>query len=164
MEENILQDKKSLKSVIGKTADFTELAKVCVAFANAKGGRLYIGIEDDDNLPPADQIIQVGLPERIIKRINELTYNVALQSEVVSASNGGEYIILNVLRTASSVASTTKGLYYIRDDQDSRPVLPDELIRLVSDKTAYFSWDCIPKVKNSITTNNIFFMTPKFKL
>ena len=71
MEENILQDKKSLKSVIGKTADFTELAKDCVAFANAKGGRLYIGIEDDDNLPPADQIIQVGLPERIIKRINE---------------------------------------------------------------------------------------------
>ena len=156
MEENILQDKKSLKSVIGKTADFTELAKDCVAFANAKGGRLYIGIEDDDNLPPADQIIQVGLPERIIKRINELTYNVALQSEVVSASNGGEYIILNVLRTASSVASTTKGLYYIRDDQDSRPVLPDELIRLVSDKTAYcwetkvslnIRWDHCDKAK-----------------
>ena len=39
MEENILQDKKSLKSVTGKTADFTELAKDCVAFANAKGDK-----------------------------------------------------------------------------------------------------------------------------
>lgn len=50
MQEGTLFDKKSLKTVVGKTADFNELAKDCVAFANAKGGHLHIGIEDDDEL------------------------------------------------------------------------------------------------------------------
>lgn len=35
MEENITQDKKSLKSVIDKTADYRELAGDCVAFAES---------------------------------------------------------------------------------------------------------------------------------
>ena len=42
-------------------------------------------------------------------------------------------------------------MYYIRDDQDSRPVLPDELIRLVSDKTAY-CWET--KVSLNIRWDN----------
>lgn len=36
MTESLTFDKKSIKSVSGKTADFNELAKDCVAFANAK--------------------------------------------------------------------------------------------------------------------------------
>lgn len=137
MDENIIKDKKSLKSVIDKSADFGELAGDCVAFANARGGQLYIGIEDDASVPPTDQKIPEGLPERIIKRINELTYNVALRYEVATAENNGQYIILSILPSASSVAATTKGVYFIRDDDKSRRVMPDELTRLVSDKSAY---------------------------
>ena len=47
MQENAKYDKKSLKTVQGKTANFGELAKDCVAFANSNGGYLAIGIEDD---------------------------------------------------------------------------------------------------------------------
>ena len=45
-------DHKSLRAVTGKTADWSELAKDCVAFANALGGRLLIGVEDGHALPP----------------------------------------------------------------------------------------------------------------
>jgi ATP-dependent DNA helicase RecG len=38
MEENLINDKKSLKIVTGKTADWQELAKDCVCFANTRGG------------------------------------------------------------------------------------------------------------------------------
>lgn len=54
MEENKQFDKKSLRYVIGKTADFGELAKDCVAFANTNGGFLAIGIEDDAVLPDVE--------------------------------------------------------------------------------------------------------------
>ena len=54
MEENKQFDKKSLRYVIGKTADFGELAKDCVAFANTNGGFLAIGIEDDVVLPDVE--------------------------------------------------------------------------------------------------------------
>ena len=49
MKENSIYDKKSLRTVVGKNADFNELAKDCVAFSNAEGGSIDIGIEDGPN-------------------------------------------------------------------------------------------------------------------
>lgn len=140
MEENNKFDNKSLKKVTGRTADFDELSKDCVAFANSHGGYLAIGIEDGEEKPAPDQKIPDDLPEKIIKRINELTINVALRPEVIDADNGGQYVKLHVLPSQVSIASTTKGVYYIRDHDSSRPLLPDELSRLISDKPAY-SWE-----------------------
>ena len=52
VKESQTYDRKSIRTVTGKTADFDEIAKDCVAFANRDGGHLDIGIEDDDELPP----------------------------------------------------------------------------------------------------------------
>ncbi len=51
MEENKNFEKKSLKFLKGKNTDWDELAKDCVSFANAQGGFIYIGIEDNQTLP-----------------------------------------------------------------------------------------------------------------
>ena len=140
MKENNKFDNKSLKKVTGRTADFDELSKDCVAFANSHGGYLAIGIEDGEDKPAPEQRIPDDLPEKIIKRINELTINVALRPEVIDADNGGQYMKLHVLPSQVSIASTTKGVYFIRDHDSSRPLLPDELSRLITDKPAY-SWE-----------------------
>ena len=47
MKENSSLDKKSLSIIDGKKADWKELAKDCVCFANGVGGKILIGIEDD---------------------------------------------------------------------------------------------------------------------
>ena len=148
MIEGINFDKKSLKAIIGRTSEFNELAKDCVAFANAKGGIIIIGIEDDSDLPPKGQFIQEDIPEKAIKRLNELTINVGLQYTIKTAKNGSNFIELNISRSASTVACTSNGHYYIRDSDRSRPIMPDELIRLSDDKTAY-SWET--KVTQKIT-------------
>lgn len=140
MEENSKFDKKSLKTVVGKTANFGELAKDCVAFANSNGGKLSIGIENEADLPDSNQVISDDLPEKIVKRINELTINVAVRPEVVIAANGGQYIDLHVFPSQVSIASTTKGQYLVRDHDKSRVLLPDELSRLISDKPSY-NWE-----------------------
>jgi len=70
-------DRKSLKLVSGKTAQWDELAKDCVAFANAQGGRILVGIEDGETGPHSGQRISTELAEKVIKRISELTVNVA---------------------------------------------------------------------------------------
>ena len=106
-------DRKSLKTVVGKTQDFSEIAKDCVAFANAKGGELHIGIEDGMELPPEHQKIEDNLPSNVIQRLNQLTVNVYLQGIKTIANNGGEYLIL-IVAPSSSVASTTKGQFFIR--------------------------------------------------
>jgi ATP-dependent DNA helicase RecG len=48
-------DRKSLRKVTGKSANWQELASDCVCFANSAGGKLLIGIEDGAELPPAEQ-------------------------------------------------------------------------------------------------------------
>lgn len=130
-------DKKSIDVISGKKANFSELVKDCVAFANHKGGHLHIGIEDKEDLPYANQTISIDLAENAIRRLNELSINLGLNYQICTAENGGQYLDIEIYQSRSSVASTTKGGYYMRDNDKSRALLPDELIRLVGDKPSY---------------------------
>ena len=51
MIENSLYDKKSMRAITGKTANFKEIACDCVAFSNAEGGYIDFGIEDNEDEP-----------------------------------------------------------------------------------------------------------------
>lgn len=130
-------DKKSLRLLTKSSPDWDELACDCVAFANARGGKLLIGVEDDAEKPPAAQRVQDTLVERISKRIPQITMNVGVLPRKLTADNGGEYIELEVFRNGQTVASMSDGRYFLRVADESRPLLPDELTRLMSDKTAY---------------------------
>lgn len=140
MQEGQKIEKKSLRLVLGKAANWTELAKDCVCFANARGGTIHIGIEDDAELPPLEQQIEAELPYRISKRISELTINVGTIPSIETASNGGQYIALRILQSGSTIASTTDGKYFYRISDECKPVLPEDLIRLMTDKPA-FIWE-----------------------
>lgn len=139
--EGQICDKKSLRSVTGKSSDFPEIAKDCVAFANAQGGRLLIGIEDKETLPPLDQRIKPELLDTIRKRIAELTVNVLALPCIVQAENGGEYIDLAIHRS-QGVASTSDGRYYIRIADTSQPVLGDDVMRLAGERASY-PWESL---------------------
>lgn len=92
MKENSIYDKKSLRTVVGKNADFNELAKDSVAFSNAEGGSIDIGIEDDQTLPPEEQKIPDGLATEIVNKVTGKTQGVVLSAETLVAENGGEFI------------------------------------------------------------------------
>jgi ATP-dependent DNA helicase RecG len=152
MKENQHLEKKSIRLVTGANPEWKELSKDCVCFANARGGTIYIGIENNDQQPPIAQLINPDLPALIRKKVSENTVNVATHAEIVTAANGGQYIELRVLPSASTVASTTDGRYYIRISDDCKPVLPDELNRLFTDKTA-FQWET--KVARSVFKSEV---------
>lgn len=133
--EGQLRDQKSLRAVTGKTADWAELAKDCIAFANASGGQLLLGMEDGEDLPPAGQRIPADLPDTLRRKLAERTVNVTVLPDVVTAANGGEFIALRVPRSLA-VASTTDGRYYLRVSDQSRPVTGDEVLRLASERAA----------------------------
>lgn len=97
--EGQLRDQKSLRAVTGRTADWGELAKDCVAFANATGGQLLLGIEDGEDRPPAEQRIPADLPDTLRRKLAERTVNVTVLPDVATAANGGEFIALRVPRS-----------------------------------------------------------------
>jgi ATP-dependent DNA helicase RecG len=133
--EGQLLDQKSLRAVTGKTADWNEIAKDCIAFANATGGRLLLGIEDGENAPPSNQHIPADLPDTLRRKLAERTVNVSVLPDVVTAPNGGQYIELRIPR-AMAVASTTDGRYFLRVADQSKPVTGDDVMRLASERAA----------------------------
>ena len=140
MKENSIYDKKSLRTVVGKSSDFNELAKDCVAFSNAEGGCIDIGIEDDQTLPPEEQKIPDGLATEIVNKINGKTQGVVLSAETLIAENGGEYIKLHILRNANLPSATTSGKFFLRIGDNSVPVGPEDISRLAEDKGC-LSWE-----------------------
>jgi ATP-dependent DNA helicase RecG len=131
--ENQNTDQKSLRVITGKTADWEELAKDCVCFANSQGGRLLIGIEDNDHLPPAGQTIPADLLDRLRKRIGELTVNVQVLPQIMTAENSSQYIELTI-SLAIGVASTSDGRYYLRVADSCQPVLGDDVLQLANER------------------------------
>ena len=140
MKENSLYDKTSLRTVVGKTADFAELAKDCVAFSNAQGGVIDVGIENDDTLPPADQRVPEELPTTVVNKISGITHGVITSTEIATADNGGEFIRLSILRNPNAIAVTSSGKIYVRIGDNSVPVGSEDVARLAADKGC-ISWE-----------------------
>ena len=151
MKENSIYDKKSLRAIEGKNADFDEIAKDCVAFSNAEGGIIDFGIEDDATIPPASQKIPEELPVSLVNKINGKVQGVMVNVEVITADNGGEFLRLHILRNPHSIAATSSGKLYYRMGDKSMPVAPEDISRLAEEKgnirwedvVSNFSWnDC----------------------
>jgi ATP-dependent DNA helicase RecG len=140
MIENGLLDKKSLRALTKTNPDWNEVAKDCVCFANAQGGRILFGIEDEADSPEPNQKIPEGLLAKLQKQVQSRTINVSIVPQVMTAENGGEYLELLVQRNGTSIAATSGGKYYMRVEDDCKPILPDELTRLLADKGA-FVWE-----------------------
>lgn len=140
MHESQYIDKKRLKVLTQRNPDWQELAKDCVSFANARGGTIIFGIDDSDSEPPRNQIIDKDLPFKVVRRISELTINVGVTPEITTSENGSQCLALHVLPSVNTVASTTDGKYYYRASDKCVPLLPDELMRLLTDKPS-FIWE-----------------------
>ena len=132
-DEGQVFDRKSLRLLVGRSADFSSLAQDCVAFANGAGGQIHVGVEDDADVPAAEQRVEPRLVDRVRKRIGELTVNVQVQPEVRTAENGGELLVLHIPRS-TSVASTTDGRYFLRVGDQTRPLVGEDVMRLASER------------------------------
>jgi ATP-dependent DNA helicase RecG len=126
-------ERKSLRALLGRSPDWDGVARSCVGFANGEGGRLLLGIEDGDNLPPADQRVPEGLADQVRRRVGELTVNVHIVPTIETAENGGEFVAVAVSRSAG-VASTSDGRYFIRVADTCVPVVGDEVLRLMNER------------------------------
>ncbi len=128
-------DRKSRRAAGGSAADFDDLATHCLACANAAGGEIHLGIEDDATEPPAGQRVPDGLVDKIRKRIGELTSAVHVAPEIRTAANGGQYVVL-VIPRATGIASTSNGRYFVRVGDASQPLVGDDVRRLLDERSA----------------------------
>ena len=133
-------DQKSLRYALGKHEDADGLACDCVGFANAAGGTILLGIEDGQDEPPASQRVADDFPDRVRKRLAQITVYVGVAVRKVAVGNGGEFVEVQVFRNEQSIAATSDGRYFIRVSDETRRLLPDDLGRLMAEKNS-FVWE-----------------------
>ena len=153
-------EQKSLRAA----SEWSKLAETCVAFANARGGELRIGIEDGEHLPPKDQKELSSCSEDLYKKIRDNTTNVLFVYKVVEAENGGEYISLEVPRS-TGVASTSGGKYFRREGDENRPVVGDEIMHLAADRVNW-PWETLTTaqvLRTSVDKDKVKYLVSKIK-
>ena len=136
-------DYKSVRKIRSGDKGFKDLSVSCVAFANAQGGTLYIGIEDDTLTPNQDQIISETEANETVSRLRSLCFNVSLtSSELITHENGGQYFKVMVAPSLKSIATTSDGKIYLRVRDKCEPVRNEDLQRLSIEKGTY-QWELL---------------------
>lgn len=141
--ENQKIDYKSIRKIRSGDKGFKELAVSCVAFANAQGGTLYIGIEDKSLVPLAEQTVTENEINDTVSRLHSLCFNVSLTSSgLIKHQNGGEYFMIIVAPSIKSIATTSDGKIYLRIADKCEPVRNEDIQRLSIEKGAY-QWELL---------------------
>lgn len=141
--ENQKIDYKSIRKIRTGDKGFKELAVSCVAFANAQGGTLYIGIEDKSLVPLAEQTVTENEINDTVSRLHSLCFNVSLTSSgLIKHENGGDYFKIIVAPSIKSIATTSDGKIYLRIADKCEPVRNEDIQRLSIEKGAY-QWELL---------------------
>jgi len=119
--------------------DSNRLAEELVAFSNAEGGVLLIGVADDGTI--------VGLDELQIGRLNQLVSNTASENvkppiypltDIITL-HAQRIIAVSVRKGDSKPYQTSKGFYLTKSGSDKRRMSQDELRRLFAESHRLFA-------------------------
>lgn len=131
-----LEDRETFgKSQKNFSGSYDELARDAVAFANNKGGFLFIGIEDKTKALNGGVSYDQTKTFDLIKQVQDRTRpSITLIPHPLNV-NGTVLLVLEIPFTPN-LHSTTKGEYLIRSNNGNRAIQPNEMPTILSEKGA----------------------------
>ena len=129
-----LDDRETFgKSQRNFSKSYAELSRDAVAFANKRGGFLFIGIEDQSKEINPNFLYDDEKVSDLIKQVQDRTRpSISLVPHKLIV-NGRTLLILEIPFTAD-LYSTTKGEYLIRSNNGNRAIQPHEFATIQSEK------------------------------
>lgn len=129
-----LEDKKVFgKSLKNFAPKYDEMARDVVAFANLKGGFLFVGIVDETKVVNEAFVYDDKKIFELIKQVQDRTNpTVTLVPHRVRVSNT-DLLVLEI-PFSSQLHRTSKGEYLIRCNDGNRPIEPHEIASIQSEK------------------------------
>lgn len=127
------------------------LAGEIVAFANAKGGKILLGVND--------QGVICGLSQEDIRRLNKLISNVAtdcvrpavaVETEIVATAGGDLALVVTVPEGLSKPYSDNKGVFWVKSGADKRRVTAREEIQRFFQSSDLVHADEVPVTGTSL--------------
>ena len=134
------------------------LAQEMVAFSNAEGGDVVVGVSDAGEM--------VGLTAQDVKRLNQLVSNVANENVRPPIyplvewldMKGQMILVISIRKGANKPYCTSGGLYLTKSGADKRKMSPDELKRLFAESGNIFADESVISGSGSTDINvELFF-------
>lgn len=142
--ENQNIEYKGIQKIRTGDKGFRDLSITCVAFANAQGGQIFIGVDNKTLKVGDNQVITQEEQNDAVTKLRGLCFGVALTpSDIMVEENGSNYFVINVLPSLKIIATTSDGKIYIRIADKCEPVRNEDIQRLAEEKGA-FQWEINP--------------------
>ena len=126
------------KNLFGKaqrnfSPNYEEFARDVVAFANRKGGFLFLGITDGSKEINPDFKASDDDTFKLIKQIQDRTNPSITLTPHLLQVNGSEVLVLEI-PFSNQLHCTSKGEYLIRSNDGNRTIAPHEMATIMSEK------------------------------
>ena len=129
-----LEDKKVFgKSLKNFAPKYDEMARDVVAFANLKGGFLFVGIVDETKEVNETFVYDDKKIFELIKQIQDRTSPTITLIPHRIRVNGTDLLVLEI-PFSTQMHRTSKGEYLIRSNDGNRPIEPHEIASVQSEK------------------------------
>ncbi len=149
-EDSKIQLKQDINNAV-------QLASEMVAFSNARGGVIIIGVSKTKDI--------TGLSDKDIERINQLVSNASDQNvrppiapftEVIKIGEK-KVIVLEVAEGINKPYSTNEGIFWTKKGSDKRKLSREEMQRLFQDSSRMYADEQIVRGSSVRDTDRIFF-------
>lgn len=129
-----LEDKMSFgKSLKNFAPKYDETARDVVAFANHKGGFLFIGIVDDSKEINKDFVYQDSKVFELIHQVQDRTEpTITLIPHKINVE-GKDLLVLEI-PFSTQLHRTSRGEFLIRSNDGNRPIEPYEMATIMAEK------------------------------
>lgn len=129
-----LEDKKVFgKSLRNFAPKYDEMARDVVAFANLKGGFLFVGIIDETKEVNETFVYDDKKIFELIKQVQDRTTPTITLIPHRIRVNGTDLLVLEI-PFSTQMHRTSKGEYLIRSNDGNRPIEPHEIASVQSEK------------------------------
>jgi ATP-dependent DNA helicase RecG len=157
-QEIIQRGEDSFHQFKESIGDSKKLAEEFVAFSNADGGKIFIGVEDNGKIK--------GLKDIEIQEFNQLISNTANENvkppiypltEIIEINNQ-KIIIIYIKKGKNKPYRTNTGKYLTKSGSDKRTISQEELRRLFAEsENLYADEEALPKTSLSDLNTQIFY-------
>lgn len=141
-----------------KIINAQKLAEEIVAFSNAEGGKIFIGISDKKKI--------IGLTDSEINSLNQLIANVSAENikppiyplvEIININNQ-KIVVISIKKGINKPYQTSNGLYLTKSGSDKRKMSQNELKRLFAESNSlYADEECLLKTNISDLNTEFFY-------
>ncbi len=141
-----------------------QLAEEIVAFSNAEGGSILVGIADNGDIK--------GLSDSEINSLNQLISNVSNENikppvytlVETHCINDKNILVINIKKGINKPYQTSNGLYLTKSGSDKRKMSQDELKRLFAESNNLYADEEIILKSNITDLNTEIFYTTLLKI